>query len=193
MNVVFSEVEIVNSALIKLGAEPIISLDDSSNRARIMKARYNAVRDKVLRNHLWNFAKYYVQLAVIDPLPAGIFDYDYAFQIPGDCLRVLETSLAPLAPWEEINGKIIVCRSSELTIKGIRRVTDVTQYDSSFVDALACALAADTSYAFTQSSAQKEALQNDLKLALREARTNDSQIGKINQVEASEWLNSRRY
>jgi hypothetical protein len=183
----------MNSALTKLGADLIISPDDNNQRAKSCKLRYPVVRDLLLRSHPWNFAIGYSSLAAITPKPDAIFDYQYVFQIPSDFLRVLETNLCDNDKWEELEGGRIGCNVSAIKIKGVKRITDVTKYDSNFCEVLAFALAKDLSYLVTQSSAQVKQLGDDHRMALREARSFDAQVGSVRRVISDDWLNSRRY
>jgi len=49
-------VSICSNALRKLGDDPITSLTDDTERARLCNAFYEPTRDAVLRSHPWNFA-----------------------------------------------------------------------------------------------------------------------------------------
>lgn len=190
---VASKTVIQNSALIKLGAERIVSDDDSNNRARVIKERYPVVLQEVLRSHPWRFATSYVELAAVSPTPTDLFEYDYAFQLPSDCLRVIGTNLCSSDAWEEIEGLRIACNVSELKVKFIKYVTDTSKYDANFCELVAWALAADVAYAITQSTAQAESMKAGYENKLKTARSFSAQVGSVKQVEASEWVNSRRY
>lgn len=190
---VASKTTIQNSALIKLGAERIGSEDDDNKRARLVKERYPVVLKELLRSHPWNFAISYVELSAVDPTPDDVFDYDYVFQLPSDCIRVLSTDLCADEHWEEIEGLRIACNSSVLKVKFVKDITDTSKFDDSFVEVLAWALAADLAYAFTQSSQQLETVQKTYEAKLRVARSYDAQVGSVRQVQATEWINARRY
>ncbi len=188
-----SKTDILNSALRKLGAEPILASNDNSVRARTLNSSYELKLDELIRSHPWNRFISYVELAAVDPIPADIYDYSYVFQLPNDCLRVLDTSLGSRATWEEIEGKRIACDESELSVKYIKRITDVTQFDANFVEALAWMIAEDCAYSLTQSTSQAENCGKKAKSALQMARSYDAQVGSVKVVEANEWLDSRRY
>lgn len=190
---VTSEVAIMNSALIKLGAERIISPDDANNRARLCKEQYPKVRDELIRSHPWNFAISFISLAAISPTPSDIFGYTTVFQLPTNCLRVLETDLGFDDQWEEIEGRRIAANVSTLKVKYIKKVVDVTSYDDNFCETLAWALAADIAYALTQSQAAVEGAVKNFEAKLKVTRSFDAQVGSVRRVVADDWLTSRRY
>lgn len=189
---VTSEVQIMNSALIKLGAERIIAPTDANNRARLVQEQYPKVRDALLRSHPWNFAIQYSALAVISPKPAEVTEYAYVYTIPSNCARILKTDLDVNDEWEQISGGRLACNVSEVNIKYVQRVTDVTKFDDSFIEVLAWALAADIAYALTQSTAQAEAAIKRYKEELATARSYDAQVGSVRRVISDDWLNTRR-
>lgn len=190
---VTSVTQIQNSALIKLGAERIISEDDNSNRAKLVKEQYPKVRDMLLRSHPWKFATYRATLAEVTPKPDTVFDFDHVFALPADCLRVIETSLTAvnyLSRWQ-IEGRQLMCDSEAVTIKYIGRVADVSQFDDNFCEVLALALADDISYAITQSTSLRDSIKKDYNSALMVARSFNAQQGSVQRVEAEEFINSR--
>jgi hypothetical protein len=187
-----SEVEIMNSALIKVGAERIITPDDANNRARLCKEQYPKVRDALLRAHPWKFSTSYASLAVITPKPAEIFEYAYAYQLPSDCARIFKTNLDVNDEWQEIAGGMLVCNTSAVSIKYSKRITNVAQYDDSFCEVLAYALAMDIAYALTQSTAQVDKMERGFKDSLAQARSHSAQIGSVQRVISDDWLSARR-
>jgi len=87
-----SAVDICNSALGHLGEHTISSVDppDDSRQAKLCNRFYeNAVND-VLQLHEWNCAIKRVSLARESDTPA--FGYLYQFQLPNDCLHVIDMS-----------------------------------------------------------------------------------------------------
>jgi hypothetical protein len=191
---VTSSTEIMNSALNKLGAERILSEDDASVRARIMKGQYPIRRDALLCSHPWNFAISYVELALVSPTPSYLdWEYTYVFQLPSDCLRVVKVNLDFDDDWEEIEGKRIACNVSELKVKYIKSITDVSKFSARFVETLAYDLAADTALNLTGSPEKKQSAIDDYNKHLAQSRSFDAQVGSIKRVEADDWFSSRRY
>jgi hypothetical protein len=182
-----SETSICNSALAKVGAERILSLDDSSPNAQLCKEQYPKVRDELLRSHPWNFTITRIALAATGTAP--VFGFEYQYTIPRDCMRILEIDSNEL-DWQK-EGQYIVTDSDTLSIKYIAKVTEVGKFDANFSEVLALKLAHDISYGITQSTALKKQLHDDFEERLRTARSFDGQEGSSNRVYAREWRNSR--
>jgi hypothetical protein len=85
--VVVTAIEIINFALSDCGATLIATLDDDLPEARTAKAKYAAIRDAVIEDREWTFAKKRVELSKMADVPA--FGYAYQYVIPSDCIRVI--------------------------------------------------------------------------------------------------------
>lgn len=183
-----SETGICNSALAKIGSYRITSLDDNTREAKLLKEQYAKVRDDLLRSHPWNFAIKRVSLALLTSEPA--FGFAYEFQLPNDCLRVLETDSSNDIEWQR-EGNVIRTDTSTLAIKYVAKITEVGLFDACFAEVLASKLAADISFSIVQNATLKKQLNDEYMQKLREARSYDGQEGASRQVYANDWLNSR--
>ena len=177
-----SNVEIANLALTKLGAERIVSFDDPSKEARALTAIYDLVRDDELRRHRWNFAFKRASLAALPDAPE--WGYTLQYELPSDCLRVdqvgeyFESYLAPGIeyrggpdmPYQIEGRRILTDIAAPLVIRYIYRVTDSGQFDASFVEALACRLAAQLAEDLSQSTGKGEQARKDYQSAIAWAR-----------------------
>lgn len=138
-----SEAEICNLALGHLGEAPIVSLDDDDTAARACSLRYAATRDAALRAHRWNFAKARATLSELDDAPS--FGWLHQFQLPADCLRVVEFNDSEvgdtISDLFEVEGQKLLTDSDEANLVYIQRVTNVALFDSLFVEVLALKLA----------------------------------------------------
>lgn len=169
-----SIVQICSNALTKLGAEPITSFDDNSNRSKLCQAYYPDVRDAVLRSYPWN-------CAIVRGTPAldatePTYGYSYRFALPVDpyCLRVLDVEDGVEY---RIEGRYLLCDESGVNIKYIARITDPGAYDSLLVEAIECRLAAELAYPITRSPTLIDAMWKLYEVKLREARGVDGQEG----------------
>lgn len=193
-----SDVSICNSALIKLGAERISSLTDDNKRARLCNEQYAKIRDDFLRAHPWNFAVARKELGLSATFTPA-FEYDYAFVIPSDVLRILavDFNLGPAIgeiPWavevDDTGVKHLVTNSSTAKIKYIKRVLEA-RFDDNFAELLSTKLAADLAYAITQSTSIAELLDKKFREKMREVRSLDAMEGSVPTVEADEWFLAR--
>src|SRR5690606_32256720 len=103
------------------------------------------------------------------------FGFVYKYQLPADCLRVLKTEDSG-TEWK-VEGRYLLTDESSISIQYIKKVTDVSQFDPMFCEALALRLAADLAYALTQNaSVQKNMIElyND---HMRVTRNADAQEG----------------
>lgn len=153
-----SEVQICNLALLKFGTLTITSLNDSTKEARACKVLYPLMRDELLHAHPWNFAMKRADIsAQLAATPA--FEWDYAYTIPADCLRVWEL-YGTDAEWVVENGQLLTNQDEEIYIRYIFQVTTTGNFNPSFVNCLATRLGAEL--------AAKLADDNKLRLSLLE-------------------------
>lgn len=179
---------ICNSALAKIGAERIISLNDDNARAKLMKEQYEKLLGELLYSHPWNFATARVSLAPLVTPPVS--DFSQQFQLPADCLRVIGTDLLPENSWT-VEGRLFLCNSDTVIIKYIKLVTDTSLFTPAFAEVLACKLAAECAYSLTQSTTLSDGLYQKYEYKLRQARSFDAQESVGDRVYADTWLNSR--
>lgn len=187
-----SETAIMNSALVKLGADRILSPNDDSNRARLVKAQYPLRRDALLASHPWRFNKGYQELAMITPKPPEYFDYAYAFQLPSDCARVFTIDGCGVESWEEVGNGVLLCNKSTVIAKYGRKITDASKFDANFAECLAWDLASDLAYSLIESASQVQTLREIADREMARARSYSAQRASIKQVGAQSWLNARR-
>ena len=161
-------IDCCNSALQRVGATTILSLSDNSPEARACTVAYDSNRRDELRRHRWNFSIKRVVLAPDTTAPA--FDYTYAFTLPSDCLRIIRPPTSDL-DWQIEGRKILTNDGSTLYLKYIADIEDASQWDPSFYNVVAGALAIDICERLTQSNQKKQycvaAYNEDVKMARR--------------------------
>lgn len=182
-----SAVQICNRALIKLGADTIISMTEDSKPARLCNILYTPLREELLRLHPWNFAIARADLAqsTSDPL----FGFDFSYPLPVDCLRVLKLDDTTIK--YKIEGRSILTDSDEVLLIYIKNETDTTKFDSLFTSALVLKLAIELSYNITGASNVAAGILDEYKNFMREAKLRDGQEGTPDQLENYTWLDSR--
>jgi hypothetical protein len=174
-----STVEVANGALDRLGAERIVSLTENSTNARTMNAVLVPIRDRLLRQHPWNFSIKRAQLAASSTAPAHT--RNNAFPLPPTCLRLLPrdpeaNNLA--SDWQIENHlgtpAIITNDSAPLDIRYVAQIADPNVMDALFVELWSVEMAFATCKKITGSNALKESLREDRKTILSDARRNNA-------------------
>jgi hypothetical protein len=187
-----SKVDIANSALVKIGAEVILSFDDDSKEAQVVKARYDSVRRIVLRMHPWNCATKRTTTSALSTTPD--FGWTYQHQLPVDCLRILAVNEEVEYKEDEdyrIEGRKILADSDEIELKYIYDLEDTNEMDALFAEALAAYLAADIAYSLTQDMQVRENMMVMFRDIVRVAKTADAQEDGRLRMDALEWTESR--
>lgn len=168
-----SEADICSDALVLLGDSPILSLDDTSDRASACKQLYPRVRDAVLRAHPWKFAQKRAALAQTVTPPA--FGYAFSYQLPVDFLRLIEfVGDRRDVPFTH-EGQLVLTDSPQCMIRYVAKVEDPNLFDSLFVSALSARMAAELAQPITSQSSLMQTMLRLYEAKIQEARTVDSQ------------------
>lgn len=183
-----SVVNICNRALSRVGDKRIIALTDDSNPARACNDAWERVRDEVFREHAWNSICTRASLAALSSTPA--FGYDDEYQLPVDCLRVLEVYDTKL-PWVVEGRKILCDAGTPLPIRYMRKATDSNEYDPLLTSVLAQRLAVEICEELTQSNSKKEFEVLRYETLLTQAKAADAQEQSPVEFEEDDWLDAR--
>jgi len=189
-----SVVDMCNSALNLLGASTISALTDDSKNARLCNQRYESVRNRVFRSHAWNCLHKRVQLAQNSTAP--VVEYDHAYALPSDCLRVLKihngtTDSIATALDYKLEGRNIVTDQDTIFLIYIALDTDPNNYDTYLREAISHQLAADLCYAITNNAALANNYMARADERLREARFIDATENSLGVIEANEFTDAR--
>lgn len=189
-------VDIVNSALAKVGEDPITSLDEDRHAARVARTQYPLHRDKLLRLYNWRFA---MRRAVLAPLAgAPEFGFRYKFLLPADCLRVvgLYSELDPnrfqsyttgRLAWK-VEGRHLLVNENTARIYYVAQVTDPGQFDSLFVEALAWSLVIDFALSIANSPTRAEQARAEFQNMIRVARMASAIENSPEVITGGTWL-----
>ena len=175
-----------------LGADRITSLEDNAENARRLTAIYDSTLEDVLRAHPWNFAIARVQLAQLATTP--LYEYDYEFQLPGNCLRVLSVSDGTnIISDFKVEGRKLLADDTIVQIKYIANITDPNQYTSQFIYVLASRLAAEIAYAVTNNKATAEQMFDLYLSRLQTAKETDAQeSSSVEVLDEDLWTIDKR-
>jgi len=157
-----SEIDIVNLALVAgLGLARIESLDEDSKLAKAAKLLYPQVRDSLLEETHWTFARSEIALTSITNQWQS---WTYAYSYPVDCLRIQYLIpgglIADTTYWGEISPnqnekqfprevtvalnsdntetgqKVILCNFAQAYLVYTKAITNTALFPNAFIDAL---------------------------------------------------------
>ncbi|UZD96268.1 hypothetical protein LOY64_04470 [Pseudomonas corrugata] len=168
-------VSICSNALLMLGAQTINDFNDQVNldRAKLCANLYPTNRDMLLRAHPWNCCVNRIVLAPDAVAPA--FGYDHAFELPADCLRVLEVSENGLQIDYLVEGRRIQANTTVLELRYIFRNEVENTWDSQLIDLMTMKMAAVLAYPITQSTSEHATRNQEFEQALKVAKAVDGQ------------------
>jgi hypothetical protein len=169
---VASQIEIINRAIILLGAEPITSLSEGTVQQVAATSQWDTTRKSLLRDHPWNFA---IKQSTLSPV-AGVshVGYIHAFKIPSDSLRILTVAQNGTNVDFRNRSNYLFTNSNPVTVDYIYDEADPIYWDALFVNVFAYKLASDIGYALTKSQTSANAMYELYERALKKARYVDS-------------------
>ena len=174
-----SQTDICNSALQRVGAATILNITDNSREARACAVAYDSNRRTELRKRKWRFALRRVTLA--PDVASPVFEYQYAFTLPSDCLRIVLPADNPALDWS-VEGRKILTNTFQspflgtanqpavsgpaLFLRYVADIEDATQFDPTFYEMLCISLALDICEPLTNSNQKKQTLLAEYREAL---------------------------
>ena len=185
-----SDVALATRALIRLGAEPISSFEDSTAEAEIAGALYAPARDMLLSSYPWSFAT--GQVALTPLMTDPIADFQYAYQLPSDFLRALSAGqgLRGRGLDFRIARNQLHTNASSVVLTYIF-LPDESEFPAYFDAALIARLSAEFCIPLTENTSRSETL---FKLAEREfmnAKQIDAQQDTPARIEDFSLINAR--
>ena len=164
------ELDIINSALLTLGADPIAALTENTAQGRLCANFWPVSVAAVLRLHPWNFA---IKRDVLTPDPdAPPYEWKSAFTFPSDLLRLLD--LDEVKEYK-VEGRKILCDETTLNIRYVYRNVSVDEWDALFIEAMTAYMAFKLAYPITKSNTTKNDMWGLFTEVLRTAKAIDAQ------------------
>ncbi|MBI1326027.1 MAG: hypothetical protein GC136_00115 [Alphaproteobacteria bacterium] len=177
-------------ALVRLGAKPITSFDDGTTESDIAGILYAQARDALLSSYGWSFATAQAALNKLSEAPEA--DYDCAFQLPADYLRVLSAGSGGRGRGlhYRLYRDQLHANASDVTLTYIYAPDEET-FPPYFDAALIARLVAEFCIPLTENTGRAEAL---IKIADQEymkARQIDAQQDSPGRIEDFSLINVR--
>ncbi len=186
-----SVVSICNQAILSLGGQAIISLDDDLTEAKLCKTFYLPILEDLIGAHSWSFAiKWYAIPKLLDP---PLSEFKNAFPLPVDVARVLfvGTDYGHPSMWQVEQGNVVT-NDEACKLQAVFLQQDVATYSPTFVQALVSRLSAELAMPLTGSRSTTETHYQIHDSKLRKAITTDGLQGTSRRLKSS-WLKAARF
>ena len=189
----YTTVGLCNHALVLCGASPITALTDDSSNARSLNAIYENARKGFLTECRWTFSVTRSALATSATayvLPWQFSEETTIYDRPSNALRIWEMSDLE-AIWRE-EGAYIISNTASLGTLYTWDHSEVGLWRPKATIAFIDKLCSDICFMILNSTTKAEAfLTKYEKVSLPDARTTESQTGRHQEVNDSEWLKAR--
>lgn len=195
-----SEVQIARLALQHLGDRyDITSLNEASPEAEQVQLVFQNVRDMVLREHPWKFARKYASPAQLSGDAPG--NWDYMFLYPSDALRIIRI-VNPLGDNQppirfetarnSSDAHVILCNESEPTLEYTQQITDPQKFDPQFITALSYRIAQYIAMPITGDRSIMSDMKSLADIEVGKAQASDANEGfeAVRPAEAT-WISAR--
>ena len=148
-------ITLCSKALIKIGAKSITSFQEDTAESEVANQLFEPTLQNLLASCPWRFALTQKTLARLTDKP--ISDYQYAFQLPNDCVRVLSAgqNVKSAGLNYKIVGQRLYTNAESVVLNYIRRPEENT-FPAFFVDALIGKLAAEFCLPLTESTTRTD-------------------------------------
>ncbi|TDH62449.1 hypothetical protein E2C06_11300 [Dankookia rubra] len=169
-------------ALLKLGAQPIASLDEGTAEAEVAANLYPGIRDALLAAHPWSFATAQATLPRLAAMPTA--DFRHAFQLPANILRTLSAGHPDRGRGlaYRILEDRLHCDAEQVVLTHIFRPEE-SGFPPHFAAALVARLAAEFCIPVTENTARAQLLAAQAEAEFRAARRADSQQATPRAIE----------
>jgi len=183
-----ADIDIVNAALSKLGEQPLLAMTDASVPGRLANRTYEDIKDALVREFPWNFAMKRTSLAA-DPV-APAWGFAYKFNLPGDCMRVVDIENDYNYDWRVEGGTIVTDLSAPLNIRYVGDVLEGAM-EATFREALAARLAMEWAEPLSATTSLANSMATLYKNKLQVARAADGQEDRLRAIDVSLFIDSR--
>lgn len=186
---IHNRTSIINTALMRIGAQGVTAGFQDSASAQTANAAYDRVVAHCLGLHPWSFALRRKVLAQGADVADGL--YRHAYPLPADCLRVVDVRSGGerMADWT-ILGRELLCDAAAVLLTFVS--AEATAFPDAVADVIAWRLAFEMAPYAEQGGSNAQAYLEMFERALDRARTlNDLELRPA-RVRTSPFLEERR-
>jgi len=182
-----SKTEICNKSLTLVGANPIVSITDDSQNARILNRVYELSLKSILSEAPWVFALKRRLLSLsADTLEWYDTNENYVYARPNDMIRAFRANDTD-AIWRQ-HGNYIVSDTDDLGLEYVYYLDQPSNYSTSFVEAFVDKLCSDIGFMVVNSKTLAENfLEKYETVSLAKALAENAQIGTPIPIKDDLW------
>lgn len=182
-----AKIDIINMALLLIGAEKINAITDATKSARLAGSVYNVVVNETFELPIkWKFATTRAELTAYSTDP--ISGYDHQYELPSGFVRVValideggddveyawtRELFVAISGENETEYNMLLTNEDQVFIKYIRMREDVSKWPASFVRLVCIGIAILLSEPLKQKTAQKNQLLQMFERAYLTAKVSD--------------------
>lgn len=170
----YTNIDLCARALVQLGANSISSFDETSTEAKVATQLYQPTLENLLASYPWRFALKQKTLGQLQTKP--ITDYQYAYQLPNNCLRILSAGQSAKSSGlkYKIVGSCLYSDAPTVVLSYIEK-PDESTFPPFFIKALITQLASEFCLPLTESTTRSDYMRKIADQELKQARLVDSQ------------------
>lgn len=197
-----SDVEICNMSLSRVGVSVFLeTLDtsvDNTTEAVLCALWYGPMRDYVLRDADWSFARRYRALSLVEMDPNG--EWRYAYRYPTDCFRarrIVQIGLRvnpkppPFVVGGDDAGKLIYTDEPDAVLRYTTRITDPTVFDPKFDSALAWRIAVEIAPPLSRVKGMQQVAVDNYRMEIAAAEAEDANESSSDDPPDAQWIRDR--
>lgn len=185
-----SYASVANRAAIAVGTSARLTAPgENTVLGRAVAAVWDLERKAALRAASWNCATKRASLPKLAAAP--VHGYDGQFELPTDCLKLLEVCGTQRLRYRLEGRKILADASGPLDILYLRDVTEPAEFDPGFALAFALRIALAIGRKIAGSAFDKDRVTRDYNQALADAQSADALENPPIEQEESDWVLAR--
>lgn len=186
-----SRVEIFNLAATEIGTSArVTDPDEETVLARAVRGVWDTQRRAALREGSFNCAAARAELAaLVGSVP---YPFTMAYQLPADCLRLIEVLDEDARDAYQLEGRTILCdAAAPLHIRYVRDLTEAAEFDEAFADSFAKRIAATIGRKIAGSTFDQDDAWRKYRTSLAAAKRVDALENPPIEQEESDWITAR--
>lgn len=209
-----TETDVANLALARLSFEPIVSIAEKTDRAKMVRPVWPVVLRTFLAAHDWSFAKREVKPARLALTNDGTIPYRYAYAFPDDMVKLRSVRRATAIRWfglarperpevayevmrySDARQQAIFTDAADVVVEYTSGAAPLDDFSPDALDALASKLAAELCLNLKDATGRAQEMIQRYQVALSAAKQNDvpkTERRFMNGFEYSDIRNSCGY